>query len=69
MVAGFPSEVIEFGRGSGKMWRLILLAVLSRYRGWVPAPRGTVILAPLTLLGGGVVLPSLESPVVAAAIT
>jgi hypothetical protein len=71
MVAGFPREAIEFGRGSGKMsvgWRLLLLAVLSRYRGWLPAPKGTVILAPLTLLWRGVVLPSLET-VVAAAIT
>ena len=49
-------------------WRLLLLAVLSRYRGWLPAPKGTVILAPLTLLWRGVVLPSLET-VVAAAIT
>ena len=71
MVAGFPREAIEFGRGSGKMsvgWRLLLLAVLSP-RGWLPAPKGTVILAPLTQLGRAVVLSSLERPVVAAAIT
>jgi|SRR5580692_9084716 predicted acyltransferase len=46
-------------------WRLLLLAALW----WLPAPKGNkVILAPLTLLGRGVVLPSLERPVVAAAI-
>jgi hypothetical protein len=72
MFAGFPREASEFGGGSGKMsvgWFLLLFGVLSRYRGWLPAPKGTLILAPLTLLGRGVVLPSLERPVVAAAIT
>jgi hypothetical protein len=60
MVAGFPREAIEFGRGSGKMsvgWRLLLLAVLSRYRGWLGTLEGkTMLLALLTLLGTGVVL-------------
>ena len=59
MFAGFPREASEFGGGSGKMsvgWCLLLFAVLSRYRGWLPAPKGTLILAPLTLLGRGVVL-------------
>ena len=43
--------------------------VLSRQRGWLPTRRGNVaILAPLTLLGEGAVLPSLKRSVVAASI-
>jgi hypothetical protein len=62
------SNAIEFDRGLGKMfigWRLLRL----RHRGWLPAPKGNIlILALLMPLGRDVVRPGLKGSVVAAAI-